>query len=65
MKNAQHVISTQHLLVVGFKRIALSPEFPVSVNDLNAIYPNQSPGRHLPLTALHHAIGQQVLYLFP
>lgn len=37
---------------------------PVSVNDLTAIYPSQSPAaRHLPLTAPSHAIDQQVLHL--
>ena len=63
MKNAQQVISTQRLLAVTFKRIDLNPESPVSVNDLTAIYPSQSPARHLPFTAPSHAIGQQALHL--
>ena len=63
MNNAQQAISTQCLLAITFKRIDLNPESPVSVNDLTAIYPSQSPARHLPLTAPSHAIDQQVLHL--
>lgn len=63
MKNAQQVISTQRLLAVTFKRIDLNSESSVSVNDFTAIYPSQSPARHLPFTAPSHATGQQALHL--